>query len=501
MRALISVYDKTNILKIATYLSDKGYEIISTGGSYEYLKQNNIDVTSVSDITCFEEILDGRVKTLHPFIHGAILNKRDDLKHQEVINKHGIKHIDIVIVNLYPFEENLNNNLSLDEMIELIDIGGPTLLRSAAKNYQDVLVVSDPLDYDNVISYLDNSKKDKSFNLYLSTKAFNLTAHYDSVISQYLINLSNNKDFKYENITLNNECELRYGENPHQSAKYVSFDNKIGFNNLDILHGKQLSYNNYLDVDASLNILCDFKDNVLFSLKHGNPCSIAVNDNVENLFDKVYKVDPVSIFGGIVACNMIITKQLALKLNSIFLEIIIAKDYEEDALAILKEKKNLRIIKYHDICNNNLRYQSVMGGLLIQQQDYLNPHEYTYQEVGNTKNEIDMSSIHLANTCVKHLKSNAICLVSDNVVVGIGTGQVNRILSAKLALEQAKDYTNLVLASDAFLPFDDIVVISKSYGVKTIVQPGGSINDQVVIKQANDLEIAMLFTNTRNFRH
>ncbi len=494
MRALVSVSDKSGIVDFCLELNKRNIEIVATGNTFDVLERNGVNVVSVKDLTGFPEIFDGRVKTLHPNIHGGILYKRDNYNHVATLEKLNIKPINLVVVNLYPFEHNIDKKLNDDKMVELIDIGGPAMLRSAAKNFKDILVVCDPSDYNSVLEHLDEPKED--FNKLLAMKAFNLTAHYDTVISNYF--LEEQKD--YFNITSEVKDVLRYGENPHQKAIYTQFPEAIGFNDIEILNGKALSYNNYLDVNSAFQLLNDFSSNVIFSLKHSNPCAVASGTDLLKMYEEVYQGDSISIFGGIVATNMKIDFKTAKKLNETFLEIIIAPDFSEEALKELKKKKNLRLIKYGNLSNGEFEYRSVMGGLLVQTPDVTSSKNLDFENVSEHKSTFTKKTIILANTTVKHVKSNAIVVAKNNAVIGVGAGQMNRIQSAEIALKDKGDEP-LLLASDAFFPFADIVELASKYNVQTIVQPGGSINDQKVIDKCNELGIALIFTHTRTFKH
>ncbi len=502
-RALVSVSDKTNICEFCNNLIEKGFEIVSTGGTYNLLKDNNIPCINISDVTNFNEILEGRVKTLSPYIHGGLLYKRDSELHLKEIKENNISAIDLVCVNLYPFEEALKSG-DLDTIIENIDIGGPSMIRSAAKNYKDVLVVTDPSDYDMALTNLDN----KEFYADMATKAFALTARYDSIISNYLIdNVA--KDIKPTSMTIALDLneELRYGENPHQSAKYYTrLGGEYTLEECSVLHGKAMSYNNIQDAQGALDLLKEFNQPCVCAIKHMTPCGVGIASNINDAWDKAYSADPVSIFGGIIVTNQTITLEVAQKMNKIFLEVIIAPGFDDDAFEVLSSKKNLRILKLNESTTKVKKlYKSVGNGILVQDVDDVNNFEIDY--VLKTKKEVsdeDLKQLRFGQSVVKHVKSNAIVVVSNNQTVGVGSGQTSRIDSAKIALNQAKElgYTkDLYLASDAFFPFDDCVLLAHEYGVKAIVQPGGSMRDQDSIDKCDELGIAMVFTNKRHFKH
>ncbi len=509
-RALISVSNKIGIVEFAKELANLGYEIISTGGTKKILEKNNIDAIGVNEVTGFNEILDGRVKTLHPKIHGALLNIRDNKSHQSQIEANDINNIDIVVVNLYPFKETISKeNVEYEDAIENIDIGGPTMLRSAAKNHKFVTVICDNNDYDNVLSEL-KSHGDTTLETRtkLAAKVFRHTASYDSYISNYLTKECNEEN--PESITLTYELSdsLRYGENPHQSATfYKSVESKYALAYSNILQGKQLSYNNIQDANAALQILKEFEDPCVVALKHMNPCGVGIGKDIYNAWIKAYNSDKTSIFGGIVALNNEVTEQVAEEMSKIFLEIIIAPSFSDNALKILSKKKNLRLITLPDsnkISTSN-QVTSVEGGILVQDYDNVSVNESHINCVTKLKpTKEEIKEMIFAYKTVKHVKSNAIVVASDYQTVGVGAGQMNRIGAAELALQSAKSkgYTsNLILASDAFFPFDDVVRLSKEYGVTCIIQPGGSIKDADSIAACDEFGIKMVFTGFRHFKH
>ena len=503
-RALISVSDKTNIVEFAKGLEKHGFEVISTGGTYTHLKNNGVSCISIEDVTHFPEILEGRVKTLHPKIHGGLLSKRGNELHNKHVAENNIEYIDLVCVNLYPFEATVKKEgVSEEEIIENIDIGGPSMLRSAAKNFNDVAVVTDINDYDRVLSELEQGGITYETRRALAIKVFNTTASYDAAIANYF----NKKDkLVPERLTLsyNLQDSLRYGENPHQKAYHYTQDNNESYalQNAVQLHGKAMSYNNIQDASAALDILSEFNETACVAVKHMNPCGVAIGETVFEAYSRAYEADPVSIFGGIVAVNGRVDKQTAEKMHSIFLEIILADDYDEEALEILTKKKNLRIYKLSEKNNNHeQQIKSVRGGILVQGFNDKLADEYE----GVTEKKVDESQqrdIEFGLKVVKHVKSNAIVVVKDGQTLGIGAGQMNRVGSCKIALEQAGEKARgAVLASDAFLPMRDSADMAADYGIVALVQPGGSIRDQESIDACNEKGVAMVFSKIRHFKH
>ena len=503
-RALISVSDKTNIVEFAKGLEKHGFEVISTGGTYTHLKNNGVSCISIEDVTHFPEILEGRVKTLHPKIHGGLLSKRGNELHNKHVAENNIEYIDLVCVNLYPFEATVKKEgVSEEEIIENIDIGGPSMLRSAAKNFNDVAVVTDINDYDRVLSELEQGGITYETRRALAIKVFNTTASYDAAIANYF----NKKDkLVPERLTLsyNLQDSLRYGENPHQKAYHYVQDNNESYalQNAVQLHGKEMSYNNIQDASAALDILSEFEETTCVAVKHMNPCGVATGNSVLEAYSRAYEADPVSIFGGIVAVNGKVDKETAEKMHSIFLEIILATDYDEEALEILTKKKNLRIYKLSEKNNNHeQQIKSVRGGILVQ--DFNDKLADEYESVTEKKvDESQQRDIEFGLKVVKHVKSNAIVVVKDGQTLGIGAGQMNRVGSCKIALEQAGEKARgAVLASDAFFPMRDSADIATEYGIAAIVQPGGSIRDQESIDACNEKGVAMVFSKIRHFKH
>ena len=503
-RALISVSDKTNIVEFAKGLEKHGFEVISTGGTYTHLKNTGVSCISIEDVTNFPEILEGRVKTLHPKIHGGLLSKRGNELHNKHVAENNIEYIDLVCVNLYPFEATVKKEgVSEEEIIENIDIGGPSMLRSAAKNFNDVAVVTDINDYDRVLSELEQGGITYETRRALAIKVFNTTASYDAAIANYF----NKKDkLVPERLTLsyNLQDSLRYGENPHQKAYHYVQDNNESYalQNAVQLHGKEMSYNNIQDASAALDILAEFDETTCVAVKHMNPCGVATGSSVFEAYSRAYEADPVSIFGGIVAVNGKVDKETAEKMHSIFLEIILATDYDEEALEILTKKKNLRIYKLSEKNNNHeQQIKSVRGGILVQ--DFNDKLADEYESVTEKKvDETQQRDIEFGLKVVKHVKSNAIVVVKGGQTLGIGAGQMNRVGSCKIALEQAGEKARgAVLASDAFFPMRDSADIAADYGIAAIVQPGGSIRDQESIDACNEKGVAMVFSKIRHFKH
>lgn len=503
-RALISVSDKTNIVEFAKGLEKYNFEIISTGGTFKYLKDNDINCISIEDVTNFPEILEGRVKTLHPKIHGGLLSKRGDELHNKHVEENNIEYIDLVCVNLYPFEETIKKaDVSEDDIIENIDIGGPSMLRSAAKNFNDVAVITDVADYKLILDELALGDISLSTRRKLAIKVFNTTASYDAAIANYF-NKADNLIPEKLTLTYKLQDTLRYGENPHQQAYHYVQDNNESYaiQNAVQLHGKEMSYNNIQDASAALDILSEFNETVCVVVKHMNPCGVAIGEDVFDAYMRAYEADPISIFGGIVAINGKIDKRTAEKMNNIFLEIILAEDYDDDALEILTKKKNLRIYKLSEKNNNyEKQVKSVRGGILIQ--DFNNKLADNYENVTEKKATLaQKEDLEFGLKIVKHVKSNAIVVVKNKQTLGIGAGQMNRVGSCKIALEQAGDKAQgAVLASDAFFPMRDSVDLASEYKIAAIVQPGGSIRDEESIIACNEKGMAMLFSKIRHFKH
>ena len=500
-QALISVSDKSNLLEFAQFLVEQDYKILSTGGTYKHLQDNGIEVTEVKDVTGFPEILDGRVKSLHPAIHGGIMARRSDEKHMATIAEHGINPIDIVIVNLYPFFERMNTGLSEAEMIEFIDIGGPSMLRSSAKNFYDVTVVTDVNDYETIINEIrENGSTSIATRKLCAGKVFNLTSAYDAAISTYILN----EDFpQFLESSYEKVMDLRYGENPHQKAAYYVDKTKNGaMKDFEYLQGKELSFNNIRDMDLAYKVVSEFEETTCCAVKHSTPCGVAIGDNVLEAYEKAYECDPMSIFGGIIAFNREVDGKTAVALNKIFLEIVIAPAFTEEALEVFKQKKNLRIIKVQNPVSDKVTYVKVDGGLIVQSTDNQFSQDLkVVTEVQPTDKQ--MTDLVFAQKIVKWVKSNAIVVATNGQAYGIGGGQTNRIWAAQQAIARAKEKVDkdLVLASDAFFPFRDVADYAAESGIKAIIQPGGSIKDQESIDACNERKIPMVFTGMRHFMH
>lgn len=508
-RALVSVSDKTGLVPFVEGLVSLGWEIVATGGTQKLLEDSGVKTVGISEVTGFPEILDGRVKTLHPKVHGGLLARRDIPSHMQTLSEQGITPIDLVCVNLYPFRQTIaKEGVTMEDAIENIDIGGPSMLRSSAKNWKDVTVVCDPADYETVLSELRASgSTSASTRLKLSAKAYTHTAEYDICIARYMreqAGLTEKLFLEYEL-----KQSLRYGENPHQSAKFYAGAEKCSYALpfAEQIQGKELSYNNIQDANAALCVLRDFSEPFCVALKHMNPCGAATGATIEEAWKAAYEADKVSIYGGIVAVNRELTAEVAAGMKPIFLEIVIAPSFSPEALEILSSKKNLRVLKVDMTPDTNpqMQYISVCGGMLAQQLDTCTESLTPQMCVTKAKpTEAQMRDLDFGWRIVKHVKSNAIAVVRDGHTIGVGAGQTNRVGSAEIALKQAREagYTDgLVLASDGFLPFDDTVSLAAQYGVSAIVQPGGSIRDNDAVVKADECGITMLMTGVRHFKH
>jgi phosphoribosylaminoimidazolecarboxamide formyltransferase / IMP cyclohydrolase len=496
-RALVSVFNKEGILELSKFLENRGVEILSTGGTYKYLKQNGVNVIEVSDVTGFEEILDGRVKTLHPIIHAGILAIRDNKEHMETIAKKNITPIDMIVVNLYPFFDKVQEDISFEQKVEFIDIGGPTMIRAAAKNFKDVIVLTDTKDYSEVIAQIEN-EGNVSFNFRkkLAGKVFNLMSSYDGAIANFLLDEAYPE---YLSLSYKKSMVLRYGENPHQTAAYYTAAASHGsMKDFEQLNGKELSYNNIKDMDIAWKLANEFDEIACTAVKHNTPCGVAVGDSAFDAYVKAFNCDPTSIFGGVIAINRTVDGKAADEIKKIFLEIVIAPDFTNEALEILKSKKNLRVIKCAVKPQSKIELAKVDGGILVQSSD-----DKLYEELKlvteKAPDEKYMEDLIFGMKVVKYTKSNAIVVVKNKVAIGIGGGQVNRIWAASDALDRAKE--GVVMASDAFFPFSDVALEAAKYGIKAIIQPGGSIRDQDSIDACNKNGISMIFTGIRHFKH
>lgn len=501
-RALISVSDKSGLTDFAKFLEEKNYELISTGGTFKHLKDAGLHPIQIDEVTEFPEMLDGRVKTLHPKVHGGLLAVRNSEEHMKTVQEHGIGLIDMVIVNLYPFFENANADISLNEKVEFIDIGGPSMLRSGAKNFNAVTVITDVEDYAKVQQEItENGDTTLETRKKLAGKVFNLTSAYDGAISKMLLD----EDYpQYLNASYKKVSDLRYGENPHQSAAYYASTTDNGaMKDFEILGGKELSFNNLRDMDLCWKVVNEFKNEMACcAVKHSTPCGVAVGSSALETYKKTFECDPVSIFGGIIGMNFKVDADTAEELNKTFLEIVMAPDFDADALDILKKKKNLRIIKIKNAVSDKQTWVKIDGGILVQDND--NQFSEDIQTVTVFKPSAEQEKALLfAQRVVKYVKSNAIVVSNGFQALGIGGGQVNRIWATQHAVERAKEKFSgdLVLASDAFFPFRDVVDFCAKEGIKAIIQPGGSMRDEESIEAANEHGIPMMFTGMRHFLH
>jgi phosphoribosylaminoimidazolecarboxamide formyltransferase/IMP cyclohydrolase len=509
-RALISVSDKTGLLEFARALDALGVEIISTGGTAAKLSENGIKVTGISEITHFPECLDGRVKTLHPAVHGGILAMRERPEHLRQISDLGIETIDLVAINLYPFAETVRKpDARLEEAIENIDIGGPAMLRSAAKNHRDVTVICDPADYAEVAAGLRAGGLSQEARFRLALKVFEHTAAYDAMIADYLRRQIGAGPPDNLTLTFEKLQDLRYGENPHQKAYYYKEANSWegALTRAVQLHGKELSFNNINDLNGALETLREFDDPAVVAVKHANPCGVALGADIFEAYVKARDADPVSIFGGVVAANRPLDRRTAEEIGKIFIEIVVAPDFSPEALDILRAKKNIRLLKLPAIAGaeppGSLDLKKVSGGLLVQEADQIRPDASGWKTVtAKSPSPAELKDLEFGMKIVKHVKSNGIVIVRGGQSLGIGPGQVNRIWAVQNAVRQAGgNVAGAVLASDAFFPFDDCVRAAAEAGVTAIAQPGGSVNDADSIKKADEMGVAMVFTGLRHFKH
>lgn len=509
-RALISVSNKDGVIEFARGLAELGVEIVSTGGTARTLREAGVPVTYISDVTGFPEILDGRVKTLHPAVHGGILARRNS-DHLGQLEKHGITPIDLVVVNLYPFRETIAKpGVTLEEAIENIDIGGPSMLRSAAKNHRYVLVVVNPARYSEVLEALRSGKAGSELRMSLAREAFAHTSSYDAAITAYLEGLGDGAELfpSTLNLSVKRVQVLRYGENPHQKAAFYRDSTISGpcAGNAVQLWGKELSYNNIQDLNSAFELVREFTDPTAVIVKHNNPCGCACSSELTDAYRKALEGDPVSAFGGIVALNRVVDAETAEEMAKIYLEAVIAPGYEEGALAILKKKSNLRLLETGEITGQTkdlLDLRKINGGLLVQEADrevLSLPDVKVVTKRQPTKEEMD--ELFFAMTVVKHVKSNAIVVTKGRQLLGAGAGQMNRVGSVRIALQQAGDKARgAVMGSDAYFPFSDSLQVAAKAGITAVVQPGGSIRDAESIKTADEFNIAMIFTGVRHFKH
>ena len=505
-RALVSVTNKEGIVEFCKGLEELGFEIVSTGGTLKKLTEAGVKAIAIDDVTGFPEMLDGRVKTLHPMVHGGLLFRRDLESHVKTVQEHGIHPIDLVCVNLYEFEKALKANKPMAEMIENIDIGGPSMIRSAAKNFKDVLIVTDTNDYEKVLEAIKTNTDDYNFRLNLAYKAFSITASYDSIISRYFANVTNDEFPEILNVTLKKEEHLRYGENSQQQAnRYVDPFVQKSLLDYEQLHGKEISFNNLNDLYGAVALVREFDNQtVTAAIKHSTPCGVAIGKTGYESYMKAYEADPQSIFGGIVAVNYKVDKATATEMHKIFLEIVAAPDFDDDALEVLKQKKNLRILKLNNLTAREAKYdiKYLEGKVLVQNLNTKMIDEM--KVVTNAKPTLEqMTDMEFGMKVVKYVKSNAICIVKNGVTLAIGGGQTSRVWALENAIHNNpdKDFEGSVLASDAFFPFNDCVQVAANAKVSAIVQPGGSIKDQDSIDLCNELGIPMVFTGYRHFRH
>lgn len=511
-RALLSVSDKTGLVPFARALSQLGVELIATGGTMRMLQEAGLAVTSVEKITGFPEMLDGRVKTLHPKVHGGILAKRADENHQKQVKEHDIPLIDLVCINLYPFKETIQKSeIKIEEAIEQIDIGGPALLRSSAKNHQDVTVVVDPSDYEQVLAaYEQDGETSLALRQKLAVKVFQHTSSYDCLIAQYLAEQFHEQDdFPTQlSFAYSKRQSLSYGENPHQKAAWYQEElPKSGtLSQMQQLSGKELSFNNLRDLDAAYQIVQEFQEPAFVAVKHSNPCGVGTGSTIAEAFQAAYEADPVSIFGGILCANREIDQDTAQLLSKLFVEVILAPSFSSEALDLLSKKKNLRLLTLEmnqADTKNEWTIQSISGGLLVQERDQQLVEIDQWQCVTKRQpTQAEKEAMLFAWKIVKHVKSNAIVIATDKQTLGIGAGQMNRVGSVALACEQMAEKKQIgALASDAFFPMPDSIELAASYGIQAIVQPGGSIKDEAVIQKADELGLVMMVTGERHFWH
>ena len=514
--ALVSVSDKTGLEELVHCLAKHNIQIISTGGTSKAIQELGVNVSDVSSITNFPEMMDGRVKTLHPNIHGGLLAKRDNDAHKNSQKEHGIQDIDLVVVNLYPFEETINSDSNEEKCIENIDIGGPAMLRSAAKNHQFVTVVTDTNDYQGLISELNKNDGSTTleFRKKLAAKTYATTAQYDTLISNWF--LKDNNELKTNFLSPSTlSSELRYGENPHQSAGiYKSSFQKSGIPYANLIQGKELSYNNINDADAALQLIKEFdsKESVVAIIKHANPCGVACGQSLVDAYEKAFSCDKTSAFGGIIAVNQTLDEDTAKKIIEIFTEVIIVPDITEGAKKILQGKNNIRVLVINNMNDSKINYsfKSIEGGILVQSNDNKEIKDSDLKVVTKIQpSKEQRSDMLFAFKVCKHVKSNAIIYVKNKKTIGIGAGQMSRVDSAKIAsqknseMKQTKENSlkDSIVASDAFFPFPDGLLVTISSGATAVIQPGGSIKDAEVIKAADEAGISMIFTGTRHFKH
>jgi len=510
MRALLSVSDKNGIIEFAKGLEDLGWEIISTGGTFKKLAQAGIKVIEIDEVTKFPECFEGRVKTLNPFVHGGILYKRDNESHVKQAKELGVEGIDLVCVNLYPFKETIERTDDFDEIIENIDIGGPTMVRSSAKNFRDVLIVTDINDYNSVLEAIREKKDDLNFRRDLMIKAFEHTASYDAMIANYMNKRYNNGFGEHQFITGKRVFQTRYGENPHQDGALYEFDNFFS-NNFKQLKG-EASFNNLTDVNGALKIATSFGDsNAICIVKHGNPCGFAIKDTLLESYVEALKCDPISAFGGVVAVNGIVTKELAQKMNEIFLEVIIAGDFEPEAIEVFEKKKRIKLFAQGNdrlkVAGDKYDFKHIEGGFVYQNSDCICDNEVKNAQLKSKREATpqEMKDLEIAWKIAGLTKSNCVVYVKNSAMVAVGMGMTSRVDAAQCALKKAKevglDVKGSAMASEAFFPFRDSIDAAAKAGVSAIIEPGGSIRDDEVIEASNEYNIALYFTTVRHFLH
>lgn len=505
-RALISVSHKEGLVPFAKELASLGVDIISTGGTLKVLQAAQIPARSVTELTKFPEMMDGRVKTLHPMIHGGILALRQEASHREAMERHHIEPIDLVVVNLYPFRETIaKEGVTLEEAIEQIDIGGPSMVRAAAKNWNHVAIVVNPQRYEDVLQEIKaHGEVQKETRFALCKEAFAHTAAYDMTIVSYLESLDREGFGDHFFGVFEKIQDLRYGENPHQKAAfYKDLNEASGLGQLKQLHGKELSYNNIVDMEAAWNMVWEFEEPAACIIKHTNPCGAATGDTISDAYEKAFAADSVSAFGGIVALNRELDEKTAKAMSEVFLEVVMAPSFSQKALALIMAKKNIRLITLEAPSGHGYVLKKVSGGLLVQTEDALKEEEGAYEIVTEREpTEEEWKGLRFAWKLVKHVKSNAILISSEDQTLGVGAGQMNRVGAASIALAQAGSKAEgSVMASDAFFPFGDTVELAAAHGITAIIQPGGSLRDEESIAAANKHGIAMVFTKIRHFKH
>ncbi len=505
--ALVSVSDKTGLADFILPLFKSGMRVVSTGGTAKYLKEHGVEVVDISEQTGFPEVMDGRVKTLHPNVHMCLLARLQNQDDQKILKDNNLQNFDLVVGNLYPFSKALEKNLPFNEQIEFIDIGGPSFLRSAAKNTEKIATICNPKDYKWVLEKQELTSSDR---VYLAAKVFSHTSSYDGLISEYLMkDLEGSYEREGLNISAQKVSELRYGENPQQKGVwYKNSSSSHGLHKAEIIQGKALSFNNLLDLEAAVNTLRRFqKQNAVISVKHNNPCGVAIGKDLLDSLNKSLGADPMSVFGGIIAIDGTVTLQMAEKLTSMFLECVVAQDYTDEAIEAFKKKKNFRVLKWPELMSEAVAkdIRSITGGFLVQDKDPLEDGYDTWEFPHGKPSDSVRSDLELAWRVCAQLKSNAISIVGNGQTLGLGMGQVNRVDAVKLAIDRANsfhpDVKNRVMASDAFFPFPDSIELAHEAGIEWVIQPGGSIKDKEVLSRAESLGVKIILTGVRHFLH